>query len=347
MKILHVMAGGEAGGAEMAYVDLCIAQKQAGIDIIAACRPNKQRNALLREAGIPVHEFPFRKWFDFKTQTGLRRLVKQEKPAIAQCWMSRAAALMPASSPSLPSFVKIARLGGYYDLKYYKSVHHFIGNTPDIRRWLIEDCHVDAGRVTHINNFAELEPIRTPVTKADCDTAGDAFVFLAMARLHPVKGLDTGLRAMTQVPGAVLWIAGDGPDKDTLQTLAAELGIAGRVRFLGWRTDRSALLDACDAVLFPSRYEPFGGTFAQAWAARRPLVTTASQGPKQYVTGGENAMMVDIDDIDGLAAAMRAVMHDSALRDKIVENGYAEFQKQFTKTAVLEAYNTLYQKLAS
>lgn len=347
MKILHVMAGGEAGGAEMAYVDLCIAQKQAGMDIIAACRPNKQRNALLRDAGITVFEFPFKKWFDFKTKSGLKDLIREQKPAIVQCWMSRAANMTPNPSPSLPPFVKMARLGGYYNMKYYKGVQHFISNTPDIRRWLVDEQNNQPQNVTHINNFAELEPITKPLSKKDFDTAENSFVFLAMARLHPVKGLDTGLRALAKVPDAVLWIAGEGPDKESLIKLAQDLGVSDRVRFLGWRTDRSALLDVCDAVLFPSRFEPFGGTFAQAWAAKRPLVTTASQGPAQYVTNDLNALMTDIDDVDALAAAMVRVINEPETRQKIVENGYQEFQKQFKKDSVLQNYDTLYQKLSA
>lgn len=347
MKIMHVMAGGEAGGAEMAFVDLCIAQKQAGTDIIAACRPNAQRNDLLRGAGVTVYEFPFGKWFDFKTRKGLKDVLRREKPDIAQCWMSRAASVMPDPSDDLPPFIKIARLGGYYNMKYYRGVQHFIGNTPDICRWLIEEQGKDPHKVTHINNFAELEPITQKIGKQDFDTPENAFVFLAMARLHPVKGLDTALRALAKVPDAILWIAGDGPEKDNLVQLGKDLEIIDRVRFLGWRTDRSALLDACDAVLFPSRFEPFGGTFAQAWAAKRPLVTTSSQGPAQYVTNNHDALMVPIDDVDALADAMTRLMQDPSLCNKIVTNGYAEFKKQFTKESVLQTYNNLYKNLCN
>lgn len=345
MKVMHVMAGGDAGGAEMAYVDLCIAQKQAGMDIIAACRPNKHRNAILRNAGVTVYEFPFGKWFDFKTRPGLKKLIRKEKPAIAQCWMSRAASLMPNPSKDLPPFAKIARLGGYYNMKYYRGVQHFIGNTPDIRRWLIEEQNKDPQNVTYVNNFAELDPVSRPLKKSDFDTNDNDFVFLSLARLHHVKALDTALYALAKVPNAVLWFAGEGPEKDNLVKLAEELNISDRVRFLGWRTDRSAVLEACDAVLFPSRYEAFGGTFIQAWAAKRPLVTTSAQGPSQYVINGENGLMVAIDDVDALADAMNIVVNDAAIREKIVANAYEDYKRQFTKESVLNTYNTLYKNL--
>lgn len=347
MKIMHVMAGGKAGGAEMAYVDLCIAQHQAGMDIIAVCRPNEQRNPLMREAGVPVYELPFGGMFDFKTKREMKKLIRELKPDIVQCWMSRAASKCPNPSADLPHFTKIARLGGYYNMKYYKGVAHFIGNTPDIRRWLTEEQGVSNDNASYINNFAEFSAVKIPLNRAEFDTKADDFVFLSMARLHPVKGLDTALQALARVPKAVLWIAGDGPEAENLKTLAKELNVNERVRFLGWRTDRAELFDSCDCVLFPSRFEPFGGTFAQAWGAHRPLVTTASEGPSQYVTDGINALMTPIDDVNALATAMQRVMDDEALRTKIVTNGFAEFEKLFTINSVLAQYDNLYEKLAS
>lgn len=343
---MHVMAGGAAGGAEMAYVDLCIAQHQAGQDIVAVCRPNAQRNALLRDAGVPLYELPFGGLFDFKTTRGIKKIIRDLKPAIVQCWMSRAAKKCPNPSGALPPFLKMARLGGYYNMKYYKGVEHFIGNTPDIRRWLIEDQGVGAENASYINNFAEFPKVEDTIKRVDMDTKHDDFVFLSMARLHKVKGLDTALQALAKVPKAVLWIVGDGPEEKNLKALADDLGIRHRVRFLGWRTDRAELFDACDCVLFPSRFEPFGGTFAQAWGARRPLVTTASEGPSQYVTHGENALMTPIDDFAALSKAMQSVMDDADLRDEIVENGHAEFKKLFTIKSVLAQYDALYAKLA-
>lgn len=345
MKIMHVMAGGQAGGAEMAYVDLLIAQKQAGMDVIAACRPNTQRIKLLEAVGIPVFPFPFGGIFDWRTKPRLKKLIRQEMPDIVQCWMSRASKHTPNPAPDLPPFQKIARLGGYYNLKYYKGVQHFIGNTPDICRWLIEDQKIPASQVTHINNFAELEPVTDPLFKRDCDTQENDFVFLAMARLHQVKGLDTAIKALSHIPKGIIWIAGEGPEEKSLKSLAKEWRVEDRIRWLGWRTDRAALLQASDAVVFSSRFEPFGGTFAQAWAAKKPLITTASAGPMQYVTDGHDARVVPIDDDQALARAMQSVMDDKHLQRALARHGYDSFQNHFTQKKVLRDYEMLYQGL--
>ena len=112
-------------------------------------------------------------------------------------------------------------------------------------------------------------------------TPAGATVLLALSRLHEKKGLDVLLRALAELPGCVAWIAGDGPLEADLKALAAKLGVADRARFLGWRSDRGALLRAADICVLPSRWEPFGTVMLEAWAAGMPLVAAASQGPKR------------------------------------------------------------------
>src|SRR5204862_129183 len=77
----------------------------------------------------------------------------------------------------------------------------------------------------------------------------DALLLLTLSRLHPKKGIDTAIRALARLPNAHLCIAGDGPEQAKYETLAHELGLTERVRFLGWRNDRKALLEVCDICL--------------------------------------------------------------------------------------------------
>ncbi len=356
LRVIHVMAGAEDGGAEMAYIDMCLAMHERskkhgpdfGMQVIAACRPNATRNPILKNAGIPVYEFPFGGLFDFRTASGLKRLFRDVKPDIVQTWMSRAAQKLPSKPELAKRPVYLSRLGGYYTIgKYFKKTDVFIGNTPDLRRHII-DSGIAADHVFHLNNFAETEADTTPVNRQTLNTPDDAFVFLTLARLHRAKGLDTLLHAAKALPEhCYLWIAGAGPEEQALKTLCHTLGLDGRVRFLGWRTDRGALLSACDAVAFPSRYEPFGSTFVQAWAARRPLVTTASDGPRQYVVDGQDCLCVAIDDPAALATAMRRVMDDPALCEAITERGYDRYVAEFEKDKIVDAYLNLYRECLS
>jgi len=342
MKILHVMAGADAGGAETAFAELCVAQKLAGMDVYAACRPSR-RNAALVDAGIPVLELPFGGIFDFKTGTGLRRHMTALRPDIVVTWMNRAAKKLPKNVRGL-TCTWVARLGGYYNLKYYKGADHFVVNAPDIGRWM-QNQFIPQSDITFIPNFADVETGAVPVSRRDLDTPDDAFVFLTLARLHTNKAIDILLKAMPDVPGAILWIAGEGPEETALKKQAAALQLSDRVRFLGWRDDRWALLAACDAFVFPSRHEPFGNSFMQAWAAGKALVTTASQGPSHYVQDGQDALVVPVDDDRALAAAMNKVMDNADLRGRLAAAGKERYAQAFDKQAIIDQWQTLFDSI--
>jgi glycosyltransferase involved in cell wall biosynthesis len=345
LTVMHVMAGADNGGAEMAYIDMCLAMHEAGVKVIAVCRKNGTRNPILKKAGVELYELPFGGIFDFRTSASLKKLIIKCKPDIVQTWMSRAAAKLPSKPNIGKNLTYIARLGGYYNIpKYYKRCDYFVGVTPDLCKH-IKESGIDESRIMQINNFAETESDTQPIDRESVNTPNSAFVFLTLARLHEAKAIDTLLETFTHLPPeCYLWIAGSGPDEEDLKTLCHDLGLEARVRFLGWRTDRAALLAASDAVVFPSRYEPFGSTFVQAWVAQRPLVTTASQGPSQYVIDGQDALLVEIDNVDALAKAMNEVFKNEELQRQLVKNGYQRYRNEFEKGSITRQYLDFYAK---
>ncbi|MBU6235470.1 MAG: glycosyltransferase [Alphaproteobacteria bacterium] len=338
MKVFNVMAGAAVGGAETAFAELVSAQKSAGFDVHAVCRPSA-RNAALREAGVPLTELPFGGFLDFTTTPALKKLIATEKPDVVVTWMNRAAKKLPRNG----NYKWIARLGGYYDLKYYNGVDHFVVNAPDIGRWMREQG-VAENKISFIPNFAEVAADAAPVSRASLDTPENAFVFLALGRLHTNKAFDILLKAMADVPDAYLWLAGEGPERKTLETLTKTLNIQNRVRFLGWRDDRWSLLAACDAFVFPSRHEPFGNSFMQAWAAGRALITTNSQGPSYYVRNNVDALVTPVDDVEELAKAMKKIAADKDLREKLAVTGKLSYAQAFDKTSILTQWQRLFSE---
>lgn len=343
MKILQVMAGAEFGGAETAFVDICIALHEAGEEVLVATRPNDLRVPKLRAAGISVHTLPFGGSVDVFSRWKLTKIIKNFEPDIVQCWMSRAPMKVPRwrDSMGIKPYSVVARMGGYYKMKYYKSADYFVGNTPDIVRYL-HDEGVAQDHARHINNYTNIETVDQPVSRADLDTPEDAPVFIALGRLHKVKAFDTLIEAVAQIQGAYLWIAGEGEERQALEALARDLGCEDRIKLLGWRDDRVALFAAADICVFPSRFEPFGNVFIQAWAQRIPLVVTKSEGPRQFVKDESDGLMVDVDDVQGLKTAIERVLSDKKLASKLVENGFARYQEEFTKAQCVAGYLDFY-----
>ena len=346
MKILQVMAGAEFGGAETAFVDICIALHEAGENVVVATRPNDIRVPKLRDAGIVVHTLPFGGKVDVFSKWKLRKIIKDFEPDIVQCWMSRAPTKVPRWKPSIgiKPYSVVARMGGYYKMKRYKSAEYFVGNTPDIARYICGQGIIE-DHVRHINNYAGVESVDKPVSRADFDTPEDAPLLLSLGRLHPVKAFDTLIEVVAQIEGAYLWIGGEGDEREFLQALARDLGCDERVKLLGWRDDRAALFAASDICVFPSRFEPFGTVFIQAWAQRVPLVVSKSDGPKQFVRDGEDALMFDVDDHMGMKAAIERLIADQKLGKELVENGFKRYQNEFTKEQCVADYLAFYHDI--
>lgn len=346
MKILQVMAGGKFGGAETAFVDICIALHEAGEHVEVVTRANDLRVSKLKDAGIPVHILPFGGTVDVYSRWKMLKIIKAFEPDIVQSWMSRSTMKIPRwrSSMGIKPYAVVARMGGYYKMKYYKSADYFVGNTPDIARYLIEQG-VDEKNVRHINNYADVESVDVPVSRDDLGVPEDATLLVALGRLHPVKAFDVLIEAVSALDGVYLAIAGEGDERDALEAQARTLGCDERIKLLGWRDDRAALFEAADICVMPSRFEPFGNVFIQAWAQRIPLVITASEGPRQFVRDGEGALMVAVDDVDALRHAITRVRDDKKLAEAIVERGFSRYSEEFTKEQCVAAYLTFYHEI--
>ncbi len=345
MRVIQVMAGAAHGGAEAAFEDISLALSAGGLQQKIILRNNNpERVKKFKDAGIDVVTLPFGGRLDFYTPWKLKKIIAEFQPQIVQTWMSRATHKTPPSK-NPKTYLKVARLGGYYGLKYYKGTDYYVSNTSDIRDYLLREG-VDADHARVINNFALEETVKRPLTKAELKTPEDATVLLSLARYHPAKALDVLLRSVVNIEGVHVWLAGEGPQEKELKRLAADFGISERVHFLGWRSDRAALLKAADICVFPSRFEPFGNVVVQAWAQKIPLVCSKSQGPLQYVRDDEDALMFDIDNVEQLTSKIKQMIGDKDLSNRLVAAGYARYQNEFTREKIVGDYIRFYEDIA-
>ena len=335
MSVLHLLGSSADGGAETYFCDLVSALSQSGLKQGAAIRAHAGREVMLQSASIPTRVFGFGGPLDVLTRPRLGALARRVDAKVLVAWMNRAA----RHTPSGP-WARVGRLGGYYDLKNYRGFDVLVGNTPDIARWIVAQGW-PSDRAVYIPNFAEAGGDQT-VGRETLDTPGDVPLLLSMGRLHQVKAHDISLKALQRLPEAYLWIAGTGPLEAELKALAADLGVSDRVRFLGWRDDASALYRTADVCLFPSRYEPLGNVVIQCWAHGLPIVAAASQGPSQLIVPVTDGLLVAIDDADALAEGVAQVLNDKALKARLIVNGLAHVQAEFSKASVVARWRNLF-----
>lgn len=329
------MAGAAEGGAEGFFERLVLAQHRQGLDVLAVIRRNADRAARLAAGGLAPVQLGFGGPFDLLTGRRLRAALEAFRPQIVVAWMNRAARFARAASGGAP-WTLAGRLGGQYDLRYYRGCDMLVANTRGLCDWIARQGW-PRERIEHLPNFADDLAGAEP---APLQRPPGSRVLLAMGRLHQNKDFPTLLRAMALLPGeARLVLAGEGAERGALESLARELGIAERVTFLGWRRDVGSLLAASEMLVVPSRIEPLGNVVLEGFSAARPVIATAAEGPRELIEDGRTGLLVPIGDHAALAGAIGALLADRARAAAIGAAGRAVFAAQHAEAPVLAAWS--------
>ncbi len=188
---------------------------------------------------------------------------------------------------------------------------------------------LDASRVSVLPNPApELPelPSRDEL-RAELGFGGKTLAFAG--RLGPQKALGVALQALVDVPDVTLAVAGDGPERSALERRVGELGLDGRVSFLGSvpRVQVLRLFRAADASLLASAWENFPHTVVEALAVGCPVIATAVGGVPEVVRDGENGLLVPPGDPAALAAAIERFFSDSELRARLADAAPASVER--------------------
>lgn len=340
MRVMHVMAGAPEGDAENIMLESVLALGEAGHVQHVVTRPdNASRIGKFEGAGIGISTAPFNTAWPYGTRPVIASAIQAFQPDVIEYWMDGAGQFAPAEH----SARSVAWYDGFYKLARFKTCDWHVGMTLDILRHIREQGVSDE-RSAILHTFADFEGVE-PVSRASLSTPERAPVALSLARLNKKKGLDTLLEAAMRLPDLYVWIAGDGPIEAELRAQSKRLGLDQRVRFLGWRNDRGALLAACDVVAYPSRSEMFGAVTVDAWAASRPLVASDTPGQSAYMKDGVNGLLVARNDVDALASALGRIVYDKAVAQKLVAGGRASYEAQFTKQAFQRDASALYEQV--
>jgi glycosyltransferase involved in cell wall biosynthesis len=162
-------------------------------------------------------------------------------------------------------------------------------------------------------------------------------LILTAARLHAQKGYGFLLRAATALPDCVFALAGEGPDAQRLSSMAAQLGVSDRVRFLGHRDDVRDLMACCDLFVLPSLYEGLPLVALEAMAAGKPVIATAVGGTDEAVQDGITGLLVPAGDADALAGAILGLLKQPERALRMGQAGRTLVERQFSDQAMVRA----------
>jgi glycosyltransferase involved in cell wall biosynthesis len=186
-------------------------------------------------------------------------------------------------------------------------------------RELVLSWGVPAERVSVLPNPApplvELPPREELKRRLGLNGATLAFA----GRLTAQKSLGVAVEAVARADGVMLLIAGEGPDREPLERLAGELGIAERIRFLGPQPRERVLelFHAADATILSSAWENFPHVVVEALTVGTPVLATSAGGIREVVTHEHNGLLVAEGDAEALGAAIRRFFDDRELRERL------------------------------
>jgi glycosyltransferase involved in cell wall biosynthesis len=164
-------------------------------------------------------------------------------------------------------------------------------------------------------------------------------VGITVARLEPRKGISTLLEALPLVPGISFWIVGDGPERPGLEIRSRELGLEGRVRFLGARADVPALLGAADLFVLPSLYEGMPMALLEALASGIPSVAT-DVGDNAVLLAGAG-LIVPPGEPAALARVVQKLVGSPEERERLAR-GAREAAPRWGESAMVEQTTAVY-----
>lgn len=195
----------------------------------------------------------------------------------------------------------------------------------------------------------------TPVAQAGAarwrHDFGPSPLLLFVGRLVPYKGVDVLIRAMRGFNGR-LAVVGDGPLRESLSRLAADIGVTDRVRFVGAVPDEQvvALYHACDALVLPSvtRAEAFGMVQLEAMACGKPVISTDLPSGVPWVNQhGESGLVVPPGDVEGLGAGLQTLFADSARRAALGAGARRRVEREFSDDRMAQRTVSIYREITA
>jgi glycosyltransferase involved in cell wall biosynthesis len=337
MRIVQALASSGRGGAERFFIRLAKALHARGVPQSILTRRKAWAAEQLGNAGIPIETGWFRGKLDIFTRARYRRVLQSPGASVAINWMPNAALVCPGGP-----WVRVARLGKCYPLDAFAACDHLIANSPRIAAH-IENQGWPASRVTCIPNFVP-EICTAPARRAAFNTPEDAPLILWLGRMAHEKGPDIAVRAIAALPEAYLWMAGTGPFEDEVKKLGAQMGVSGRIRFLGWRDDIHALLKAADIFIRSARGEGLGNVL-EAWANGLPVISARSEDAERVIADGESGLLVAKEDASALASALKLLISNRDLAARLGKAGQQHFRAAFSEEPVVSMYLGLCNRL--
>lgn len=215
---------------------------------------------------------------------------------------------------------------------------------------VLKQSGLQDGKLATISNGIEIERFRDaqPLLRASSFHPDELLVGF-VGRLVPGKGADILLRAAPHVmirhPNARFVLVGDGPCREELQSLAAQLGVSDRVVFTGVREDMPEVYASLDLLVLPSFCEAMPMCVIEAMAAGKPVIATRVGAVPKLIEQDESGLLIEPGDVAGLAAGIVGLLEDRERAHRLGRNGQIRASERFSAVGMAKQYAELYSEI--
>jgi len=349
------------GGAERQVMLLAKGLHRRGwkVSVVALSGTGSNAAAELAQAGVAFLSLRMRRGLaDPRGWLRFHRWLKREQPDVVHAHLAHAAWMARWSRLATPRRVVVDTLHssstGTHGRRLGYRVSDWLADEVTAVSHAVAGTHLGAGMAANINvipngiDADEWRPDAAVREAVRCEHAiRDEFVWLAAGRLEPVKDYPTLLAALALLPQSPqLVIGGGGPLQEQLRKQSSELGIAGRVRFLGFEPDVRRWMRAADGFVLSSLWEGLPMALLEAAACGLPAVATGVAGTREAVVHGETGWLARQGDPKALAEAMTILMRTKE-NDRIAmgERARQRVMDCFSLESALNRWEALYSDL--
>jgi glycosyltransferase involved in cell wall biosynthesis len=253
-----------------------------------------------------------------------------------------------------PSRLRGGRIRRAINMRAHRLVNrriaHFIAISEAVRLSMFQRSDAPREKITVVpNGIKTPQPqdlVPAAALRAEFQVEADAPLLACVARLEPEKDIGSLIAALASInarhPKMKCVIAGEGSEKQLLQSRIQDAGLEETVILAGFRPDALSIINACDVFILPSLTEPFGLVILEAMALRKPVIATSAGGPLEIVEHEATGLLVPPSQPLALAAVIGRLL---ASPDQCVEMGRAgrhRYEKTFTAERMSRATLSVY-----
>lgn len=238
--------------------------------------------------------------------------------------------------------------------RFWRMIVRFILNNAD--RIVAQSSNTRDNALCYYNPDADISiiplafhpPAKPSVTRREAGIRDDEYVLLTIGRIVKRKNIDLTINALSHISNknVSFYIIGDGPERAFLEGLVRSLGLVDRVKFLGFldEEEKWKYLALADLFVQPSMHEGFGIIYMEAMHFGLPIVCTNHGGQVDFLTNKENALLIDVGDVDACADAVEQFMRDKELYRICSENNRKKI-RGFYAEAIADRYMEIFKDL--